>query len=437
MTSKKQLKARVRARMARTGEAYTTARRHVAGAPTPVVDHGYTLRGGLHPESANIANVLAHHGVTADGRPISEALVFGIGGGPGAGYILWEFKWASSPILTLAFRNQWQYPDAWTAKTLDRLGMRFQAEHTGGAVAAARRLTELLAERRPCIVRPDRAMLGYWRLPKEMSGYGGHDVVVYAQHGDQVHVDDRNVSPLTVPRAELDAARARVGTYKNSLYVLDPATGTVPLETLRAAVRAGIDDCVAHLSSPSDSFSLPAWRKWARLVTDTRNAKAWPRVFAGGRGLAGTLLSVWEGALPMGMTGGHLRDLYAEFLDEAAGLLGVEALRAPAEGFRAAARAWEAVAAAALPDDLPELARLRDLTAALREAVADPAGVGREEADAAAAELWALRERLDREPPLDEAAAAGLFEALGAAVGDVYAREVEAVARLGAAIGSA
>jgi hypothetical protein len=363
----------------------------------------------------------------------------GVGGGPGAGYILWQFRWASSAILALGFRNQWQYVDAWTTKTLDRLGVRYQAEHTGAAVGAARRLSELLAERRPCIVRPDVAGVGYWRLPKEMSGFGGHDVVAYAEHDGQVHVDDRNVSPLTVPRAAFDAARARVGSYRNSLYLIDPATGTLPLRTLRAAVRAGIEECVDHLTSPSDSFSLPAWRKWSRLMTDAKNPKAWPRVFAERRGLAGTLLSVWEGALPTGMTGGHLRGLSAEFLDEAAGLLGLEALRAPAEEFRGAARAWEAVAAAALPEHVPYLARLRELTATVRAAVADPAGTPREEADEAAADLRALRERLDRDPRrlLDDDDAAERLGQLGAALADVYARETAAVERLAATVGNA
>src|SRR5687767_12862102 len=108
MTQKKQLKTRVRARMARTGESYTTALRHVTNSPTNavgsgghaagtslsdvlVVDHGYTLRGGQHAESANIAHVLNHFNVSAGGRPVKESLIFGVGGGPGAGYILWEF----------------------------------------------------------------------------------------------------------------------------------------------------------------------------------------------------------------------------------------------------------------------------------------------------------------------------------------------------------
>ena len=39
-------------------------------------------------------------------------MVLGVGGGLGAGYILWEFEAHHTPTLVLGFRNQWQYPDA-------------------------------------------------------------------------------------------------------------------------------------------------------------------------------------------------------------------------------------------------------------------------------------------------------------------------------------
>jgi hypothetical protein len=283
---------------------------------------------------------------------------------------------------------------------------------------------------RPVIVRPDRYHVGYWRVPEHLSGQGGHDVVVYALEGDRVHIDDRNISPLVVGRAALDAARARVGSYKNSLYVIYPDRELIPLDTLRAAVRAGLEDAVSYLGSSSDSFSLPAWRKWSRLMTDTRNPKAWPRVFADRQGLAGALLSVWEGASPMGMTGGHLRDLYAEFLVEASDLLGMPDLERVADDFRAASKAWEAVAAAALPDAVPELTRVSQLTADVRAEVADPAAAETGEGDRAAAELWETRRRLDTDFPLDESGVQRVFEQLGAAVADVYARETAAVEHL-------
>jgi hypothetical protein len=453
MTQRKQLKARVRARMAQTGESYVTAFRHVAGTSVPggsivdqpagemtyAVDRGYALRGGLHPESANVQHVLAHHGIAAVNgsteRPISEALVFGISGGIGAGYILWEFKQHGAATLVMAFHNSWQYPDRWHEKTLDRLGVRYIAEHQGGITGASRRLTELLEAGRPCIIRPDRYHLGYWRLPEYMDGHGGPDIVAYAVDDDGVWLDDRNVSPLVVSHATLGAARARVGSYRNSLYAIDSGSGPIPIDRLREAVHAGLYDTVRHLSDASASFSLPAWRKWARLLTDRRNAKAWPNVFADGEnGLAGALISVWEHVMPAGGFGGHLRDLYAEFLDEAAELLENPRLGDVAHAFRGAASAWHDVADAAIPREVSGFERLRELTVAVRQAVADPASVDAGEADAAAAELWALRGELDRDFPLGDDERDELFAGISARVDVVFAREQAAVASLAAAL---
>ena len=157
MTESKHLKARIRARMAHTGERYMTARRHVVGEqPPPADDHGWRLRGGVHPDSAAISNVLAHHGME-----VSEALVLGIGGGLGAGYILWEFEAHNTRALVLGFRNQWQYPDRWAAKTLERLGVPFELHETGGARRAAAELDAALAAGRPALATIDRAVLGH------------------------------------------------------------------------------------------------------------------------------------------------------------------------------------------------------------------------------------------------------------------------------------
>ncbi|MFD0745305.1 DUF4872 domain-containing protein [Phytohabitans flavus] len=193
---------------------------------------------------------------------------------------------------------------------------------------------------------------------------------------------------------------------------------TVPAD-LAPLVRAGIADCVAHLGAPSASFAVPAWGKWARLVTDTRNAKGWPRVFADGRGLTDALLSIWEGIEPVGMSGGHLRDLYADFLDEAAPLVGDTA--AAASAFREAGRRWHDLAEAALPADVPEYQRLRELTADLAAGVA-AGDEGAEARATAAGELWTLRADLYEKPPADTD-----FAALGTCLSTVYEAERDAV----------
>ena len=432
MTESKHLKARIRARMAHTGERYQTAWRHVVGeregtaaaatgdgaAFVPADDGGWRLRGGLHPDSAAIANVLAHHGAE-----VSEAMVLGAGGGLGAGYILWEFEAHGSATLVLGFRNAWQYPDRWAAKTLERLGVPFELHETGGAKGAAAKLDAALAAGRPALATVDRQEIGYWHQPASKSGAGGYPVVVYGIDGDRVRIDDRNLAPLSVDRATLDAARARVVSYKHRLVVIEPAP--IGEDALRDAARAGLEDAAQHLAARSDSFGLPAWRKWARMLTDTRNAKAWPNVFADQRGLAGALLSTYEGIEPVGSHGGHLRGLYADFLDEAAALLDAPRLTEAATAYRELAERWHALAELALPADVPEFAALREALAAVHESVVARGDAGQEEAAEAAGQLWALREQLDAAPPVEPD-----FARLSAAVEEIYEAEVAAAARL-------
>jgi hypothetical protein len=58
--------------------------------------------GGINPITAPLRNVLA-----VQGLDLSEAMLLGISGGLGAGYILWEFN--SRAIIVLGFRNRWNY----------------------------------------------------------------------------------------------------------------------------------------------------------------------------------------------------------------------------------------------------------------------------------------------------------------------------------------
>ncbi|MBG0816036.1 DUF4872 domain-containing protein [Planomonospora sp. ID82291] len=424
--------------MAKTGESYTAARRHVVARPEPATDGDWTFRGGRHPGSAAVAAVLADQGAA-----VSEPMVFLAGGGIGAGYILWEFAHDGSRHLTLGFRNQWQYHDRWTAKTLDRLGVGFAVHTTSGAKGAAARLAAELDAGRPCIVLPDRYHVGYWGLPESLDGYGGHPVVVYRGDGADVLVDDRGTAPIRVPRARMNAARARVPSYRNILHVLDPAgSAGIDAERLARAALEGLRDAAEHLSAASESFSLPAWRKWSRMTVDRRNAKGWPKVFADGRGLAGALLSMWEGVEPVGVDGGNLRDLFADGLQEAGALLDLP-LADLAEEFRRIHGLWHDLAEAAFPLAVPEFARMRALTARIRESLlaegaagggadagtaAGEAGAAAQDAVDGAAELWELRAAVDRVSPVEDHGA--LFAELSTRLAEIHRSESEAIAAL-------
>jgi Domain of unknown function (DUF4872) len=230
-------------------------------------------------------------------------------------------------------------------------------------------------------------------------------------------------------RDDLATARARIPSYKHRLIVPEPA-GPPDEASLRAAATAGLSDQVEHLSQRSDSFSLPAWRKWARMLTDTRNAKSWPNVFARRPGLVGALLAAYEGIEPLGTDGGHLRGLYADFLAEAADLLEAPRLHDRAEEWRAIAGDWHALADAALPLDVPAFTALREGLAGVYEPIVAEGDGGREEAARAAEQLWALRARLEAEPPLEPDAVDALLADLAGRLGAIFAAETEAVAAL-------
>lgn len=349
MTTRKHLKSLVRERMRKTGERYTVARRHIVDADT-----SWELRGGVHGDTAVLANVLANLGVVAPhtGEPLTEAVVLGVGGGLGAGYILWQFEAHEfrTRVLTLGFRRMWQYPDRWARETTGRLGLHAELHETGGTRAAATALDAQLDRGLPAIAWIDTYTLGHRGEPQWRDGYGGPPLIVYERAGDHYAIDDLSTRRELVPADRLAAARARVGSYKHRLITIDPER--IELDLL-PAVEEGLRLQVQHLSERSDSFSLPAWRKWARMTSDTRNSKGWPTVFADGLATGSLRASIYTEAAH----GAHLRGLYADFLDEAAGLLGRESLTEAADAWRRAAARWEPIVNTALPpgDELREL----------------------------------------------------------------------------------
>jgi hypothetical protein len=442
MTTHKGFKQLVRARVAKTGERYAAARRAMLAGTTPQ-PAAATERGpaGLHPESAALTRVLADGGVTspfADG-PLTESMILGIGGGLGAGYILWQFKARGDAILTIGFRNRWQYPaiPGWYLTVLERLGVEADLHETSGAGAARAALDEALDQGMPAIALIDQQAIGSWGQPAALSGIWGYPVVVLGRTGDGDYlVDDRGRESLVVDAATMARARGRIGSYKHRLIVPRPVPGRVDGDRLRTAIRDGLVDQVQHLRSPSDSFSLPAWRKWSRMMTDERNPKGWPRVFAGGDGLLGALVSVVESVDgSVGGSGGHLREHYARFLDDVADVLESPGLRVAAERWREAADRWEDLADAAVPPDL------EGATAAVAAAEALHAAVmlgepGRAAARAAAERLWTLRDQHATSPAFAETRMATLFAELGERLAGIHEAETAAIEATAAAIGA-
>ena len=316
--------------------------------------NSYQSLGGVHPETASVKNILAFHGVKAPhtGEPLTEAMLLGIGGGLGASYILWEIEKHGYPSIVLAFRNLANYSVKFLQKLSGRVGATTKVYETAGKKKASAQLDQSLASGNPAIVWLDLGGAPYY-----MHYLSAGAVVVFGIDGETVLVDDRARQPFVINSDLMIEARAKVRSFKNRIMVVEP-TGSFDLEL---AIREGLKDCVDYLGASSTSFALPAIRKWARMMTDEKNEKGWPTVHRGGRGLYGTLRTVYEAIVHIGSDGGGLRGMYAEFLDEAAPILGSDALAAGAKRYRALHERWRALAQASLPDHVDVFKSTKDM----------------------------------------------------------------------------
>jgi hypothetical protein len=218
----------------------------------------YTQFGGVHPETATITNILASQSVVAPhtNKPLTEAMIFGIAGGLGCGYILWEFKAFDSAVLVMGFQNRWNYPVENMQNLCDRLGVTAEFKATGGKKKAADNLDESLKNQQPVVAWVDQQSLPYFFLRPMYNGCFGHYVTVFGVENDHFLIDDRSKIPLKVEKAVFNEARARISSYKNRLLGINAGDIHIRIEY---AIQAGLSACIDYLGRDSQTFAIPVY----------------------------------------------------------------------------------------------------------------------------------------------------------------------------------
>jgi hypothetical protein len=267
----------------------------------------------------------------------------------------------------------------------------------------------------------------YLQLPEALKGHLGHWVAVAGRDDGAWLIDDLAAQPFVVSDADLAAARARITSYKHRLLLPTPAGAAMDLPT---GLLAGLRDCAANLLAKSDSFSLPALRKWAKMLTDRKNKKAWPVLFGTPRGLYGLLKSAFEG-ITLGTDGPDgLRGLYAGFLLEAAPLVDRPALTQLSGLYRALAVQWADLADAFLPSSVPVFATTKDLMRRKHQRLRAEGQAVVAEVQPLTDQLQALHAEVSRDFPLDAAQTQALFASLSERLHALYAAELAAARAL-------
>ena len=398
----------------------------------------YSQFDGRHWETGSVHNVLAYQEteIPETRQPISEAMLMGISGGAAFGYFIFEYR-GLDPFMSLLSRNTFDPLDT----LLERLAVPQDLFHTADTSKGERNLIEVLEGGRPAMVWADAFGLPYNGLSYDEQMWAMLPIVVYGHADGAAHIADRSRKPLVIPQADLATARARV--KKDKFRVL--ALGAPDLSKLPGAIQKGIWQCIAlYTEAPPkggrDNFGFAAYEKWAKMLTNTRNKQSWERMLAPGSRMFAALAGVgyqhgvfgWARTFPSNQVDD--RNLYADFLDEAAVILKKPGLKNAGEQFRASSDAWLALSEAALPDKVPLLKETKELLLLKRDLFVDNGDRELEEirkADKRLSEIYSLAAA---EFPMSDTEVKSMREGLAERVMNISGIEQEAIELLQAAM---
>src|SRR5262245_3565777 len=169
MTAHKHLKQLIRSRMEKTGERYTTARRHIIGSdaarPLPASAQSH-LPGNVATATA-LRILLKHAGVRAPhtGQPFSEAMAFGIAGGIGIGVFSFYYEKEDFASFFVGGRHSWHDDKAYLTPALQAFGIKPAVQETAGAKTAAKQLAGAVDGDGICVAWVDMASLPHRGMP--------------------------------------------------------------------------------------------------------------------------------------------------------------------------------------------------------------------------------------------------------------------------------
>ncbi len=278
---------------------------------------------GVHCETVATGTLLR-----SIGCEVSEPLLLGLGEAFGFIYL----NLSSMPLGFVGGRSK---PFALTQTACRRLGLTCQETQTSSVAKAWQRLSEHLDDGRPVGLQLDCYYLPYFR---NATHFAGHFVAATGLDDDQVDVVDTVQQGTThrVSRSALEAARHAGGpmSAKARAYTI---TGEVTADLGGAVLAALRQTAVTYLTPAFAGMGAPGLAKLAKAMPQWLERSASPSED----------LHLAADLMERAGTGGALfRNLYRDFLTEAAGLLPARAesiLRAR-DGIATSATLWTTLA---------------------------------------------------------------------------------------------
>ncbi len=306
--------------------------------------------GGKNCQTSAMMRLMHHLGYE-----ISEPMLVGISAG--MGFIYWFMKMMPYPIVGGMNRADCRKFPGILGKAARRLGGDFDSILTKSVKKAHIFLKETLKRNQPGLVCVDMAYLDHL-LTGEDDHFGEHNFLVYGidEPDDLAYISDRFHGTTTMPLTQLQKARA-------STFVPFPAMNQMvrftfpevltPLENIiPSAIKENAD---ALLNPPISNVGVKGIAKWSKELVK------YPNLIPDPKALAHALMMHYIYIETGGSGGALFRQIFADFLREAAELMNHDGMLKASGKFQDIAVMWREVANGLLPDGYPSLQELRKI----------------------------------------------------------------------------
>jgi len=302
----------------------------------------FNLFGGLHCETSAVRKVFLYNDL-----PISEEMLFGLGGG--IGFIYWYVKQMPAPMVGGRGGGRYFIEDA-----VRRAGATLKVRRTTSSKKGHTWLLEKLESKEPAVLYGDMAYLPYMGVP-ENAHFGQHVFVVYGvdEAADVVYISDRGKRGVTVTVDELKRARAsKFPPWPPQHAIFDfhlPSQLTITQKMVQEALHFTVDTMT---NPPIRNLGLKGMKKWAELIVK------WPELFPREQ--------LWHALcqgfiyIETGGTGGSsMRPMFTRYLREVSELFSMKGMERAIAKYEEAGSIWSEIAISLLPNEYPILRKVR------------------------------------------------------------------------------
>ncbi|QIM18506.1 hypothetical protein G7066_07525 [Leucobacter coleopterorum] len=339
MTVRKAFKKRVREQIEVTGQSYAQAAEQLERSnPALATPKTPGVQPDPHPASAVVVRLLKEAGLNLD--PVTA---FGVGGGIGFMYALFQYKEVPAPLLTLVCQH---HPEPWATAILSRL----EVAHT---TATNKRDTQKLLDAGQAVMLPLARGSVPWA--KQIKFAEREEIIVVATsasednaHQDLLVFDGRSEHRMS--RTELLEAYA-VSPRKHPTLAI--SEGAVLPADLSGAINEGLAATVGAMTGPvlgnsfDVNFGLSGLSKWSEKVLATTK-DGWNKAYGSDESWRSRLQECIDQEHTARSAG---RPLFAQ-------LLTTQGLTTAAAHFERSGRLWRGVADRAATLSYEELAEI-------------------------------------------------------------------------------